>query len=146
MDEKATRIYNLAQPFRFYMFGNAVQTNAPHSMLRVFCLQLGGLEHDCILTADILDLTLIYQRSKSRRPTNKHNQNNTHTHTHAGVVDISLSASFCVSSDLLVDMLGVMASYSITVKELKMLFSMLRGDNGIWVSQWTLGGVLEGGC
>ncbi|KAK6317600.1 hypothetical protein J4Q44_G00130000 [Coregonus suidteri] len=32
----------------------------------------------------------------------------------------------------LVDMLGVMASYSISVKELKLLFSMLRGDNGIW--------------
>lgn len=36
--------------------------------------------------------------------------------------------------DLLVDMLGVLASYSITVKELKLLFSMLRGENGIWVS------------
>ncbi|KAM6985955.1 LOW QUALITY PROTEIN: neurobeachin a [Aplochiton taeniatus] len=35
-------------------------------------------------------------------------------------------------ADLLVDMLGVMASYSITVKELKLLFSMLRGDNGVW--------------
>ncbi|GAA6103272.1 neurobeachin isoform X1, partial [Tachysurus ichikawai] len=33
---------------------------------------------------------------------------------------------------LLVDMLGVLASYSITVKELKLLFSMLRGDNGVW--------------
>lgn len=32
-------------------------------------------------------------------------------------------------------MLGVLASYSITVKELKLLFSMLRGDNGIWVSK-----------
>ncbi|KAL8190907.1 UNVERIFIED_CONTAM: hypothetical protein K2H54_065672 [Gekko kuhli] len=29
-------------------------------------------------------------------------------------------------------MLGVLASYSITVKELKLLFSMLRGENGIW--------------
>lgn len=48
-----------------------------------------------------------------------------------------LSAFVCVFSllsDLLVDMLGVMASYSITVKELKLLFSMLRGENGIWVS------------
>lgn len=44
----------------------------------------------------------------------------------------------CVFLDLLVDMLGVMASYSITVKELKLLFSMLRGDNGIWVSWWML--------
>ncbi|XP_072433319.1 neurobeachin a isoform X6 [Chiloscyllium punctatum] len=35
-------------------------------------------------------------------------------------------------ADLLVDMLGVLASYSITVKELKLLFSMLRGENGFW--------------
>ena len=66
-----------------------------------------------------------------------------HTHTHTWVVTSLLSythfsAAACVSSDLLVDMLGVMASYSITVKELKLLFSMLRGDNGIWVSWWTL--------
>lgn len=31
-------------------------------------------------------------------------------------------------------MLGVLASYSITVKELKMFFSMLRGEGGLWVS------------
>lgn len=36
-------------------------------------------------------------------------------------------------TDLLVDMLGVLASYSITVKELKLLFSMLRGEGGLWV-------------
>lgn len=36
-------------------------------------------------------------------------------------------------TDLLVDMLGVLASYSITVRELKLLFSMLQGDGGIWV-------------
>ncbi|XP_030632108.1 neurobeachin isoform X2 [Chanos chanos] len=35
-------------------------------------------------------------------------------------------------ADLLVDMLGVLASYSITVKELKLLFSLLRGDGGVW--------------
>lgn len=35
--------------------------------------------------------------------------------------------------DLLVDMLGVLASYSITVKELKMLFNMLQGEEGFWV-------------
>lgn len=33
-------------------------------------------------------------------------------------------------------MLGVLASYSITVKELKLLFSMLRGEGGLWVSHW----------
>ena len=31
-------------------------------------------------------------------------------------------------------MLGVLASYSITVKELKLLFSMLRGEGNLWVS------------
>lgn len=38
-------------------------------------------------------------------------------------------------ADLLVDMLGVLASYSITVKELKLFFSKLQGENGQWVSQ-----------
>ncbi|XP_078683644.1 neurobeachin-like isoform X8 [Branchiostoma floridae x Branchiostoma belcheri] len=33
---------------------------------------------------------------------------------------------------LLVDLLGVLASYSITVKELKILFGMLKGDKGTW--------------
>ncbi|KAI8508856.1 hypothetical protein Bbelb_139550 [Branchiostoma belcheri] len=35
-------------------------------------------------------------------------------------------------ADLLVDLLGVLASYSITVKELKILFGMLKGDKGTW--------------
>nr|XP_057936358.1 neurobeachin-like isoform X2 [Doryrhamphus excisus] len=35
-------------------------------------------------------------------------------------------------ADLLVDMLGVLASYSITVKEVKLLFSRLRGEGGLW--------------
>lgn len=38
-----------------------------------------------------------------------------------------------VLSDLLVDMLGVLASYSITVKELKLYFSKLQGEKGQWV-------------
>lgn len=38
-------------------------------------------------------------------------------------------------SDLLVDMLGVLASYSITVKELKLFFSKLQGEKSQWVSQ-----------
>lgn len=38
-------------------------------------------------------------------------------------------------ADLLVDMLGVLASYSITVKELKLFFSKLQGEKGQWVSQ-----------
>lgn len=41
----------------------------------------------------------------------------------------------CVLADLLVDMLGVLASYSITVKELKLFFSKLQGERGQWVSQ-----------
>uniref|UniRef100_A0A8C6LR58 Neurobeachin n=1 Tax=Nothobranchius furzeri TaxID=105023 RepID=A0A8C6LR58_NOTFU len=35
-------------------------------------------------------------------------------------------------ADLLVDMLGVLASYSITVKELKVFFSKLQGEKGQW--------------
>ncbi|XP_061828501.1 neurobeachin-like isoform X1 [Nerophis lumbriciformis] len=35
-------------------------------------------------------------------------------------------------ADLLVDMLGVLASYSITVTEVKLLFSMLQGEGGLW--------------
>ena len=38
--------------------------------------------------------------------------------------------------DLMVDMLGVLASYSITVKELKLFFSKLQGDRGQWVSDF----------
>nr|XP_014344051.1 PREDICTED: lipopolysaccharide-responsive and beige-like anchor protein [Latimeria chalumnae] len=35
-------------------------------------------------------------------------------------------------ADLLVDMLGVLASYSITVRELKLFFSKLQGEKGQW--------------
>ncbi|TRY83113.1 hypothetical protein DNTS_028438 [Danionella cerebrum] len=35
-------------------------------------------------------------------------------------------------ADLLVDMLGVLANYSITVKELKLFFSKLKGEQGQW--------------
>lgn len=37
-----------------------------------------------------------------------------------------------VVADLLVEMLGVLASYSITVKELRMLFALLKAKNGEW--------------
>ena len=37
-------------------------------------------------------------------------------------------------SDLLIDMLGVLASYSITVKELKLLFGTMKAVNRKWVS------------
>ena len=36
--------------------------------------------------------------------------------------------------ELLVDMLSLLASYNITVKELKQLLSMLKGERGKWVS------------
>lgn len=32
-------------------------------------------------------------------------------------------------------MLGVLASYSITVKELKLLFGAMKASNGKWVSE-----------
>lgn len=38
------------------------------------------------------------------------------------------------SADLLIEMLGVLASYSITVKELKLLFGAMKANNGKWVS------------
>lgn len=73
------------------------------------------------------------------------------THSHKHILALSLLICLCFffffSIDLLVDMLGVMASYSITVKELKLLFSMLRGDNGIWVSgNCEASGVLDRVC
>jgi hypothetical protein len=41
----------------------------------------------------------------------------------------------CFFSDLLVDMLGVLASYNLTVRELKLFFSKLQGDKGQWVKR-----------
>uniref|UniRef100_A0A8C9WT97 Neurobeachin n=1 Tax=Scleropages formosus TaxID=113540 RepID=A0A8C9WT97_SCLFO len=60
---------------------------------------------------------------------------NLQTSTEVGLIQRVLMRMSTVDdmiADLLVDMLGVLASYSITVKELKLLFSMLRGDNGVW--------------
>lgn len=36
--------------------------------------------------------------------------------------------------DLLIDMMGVLASYSITVKELKLFFAAMKAVNNKWVS------------
>lgn len=36
-------------------------------------------------------------------------------------------------TDLLIEMLGVLASYSVTVKELKQLFGAMKAVNGKWV-------------
>jgi hypothetical protein len=41
--------------------------------------------------------------------------------------------SLHLSPDLLIDLLGALASYSITVKELKVLFTHLKARNGKWV-------------
>ncbi|XP_037545772.1 lipopolysaccharide-responsive and beige-like anchor protein [Nematolebias whitei] len=43
-----------------------------------------------------------------------------------------ISAADSMIADLLVDMLGVLASYSITVKELKLFFSKLQGEKTQW--------------
>uniref|UniRef100_A0A8B9LQ11 Neurobeachin b n=1 Tax=Astyanax mexicanus TaxID=7994 RepID=A0A8B9LQ11_ASTMX len=60
---------------------------------------------------------------------------NLQTCTEVGLIQLVLIRMSSVDdmiADLLVDMLGVLASYSITVKELKLLFSMLRGEGGLW--------------
>ncbi|XP_074072133.1 neurobeachin isoform X1 [Macrotis lagotis] len=60
---------------------------------------------------------------------------NLQTSTEVGLIEqvlLKMSTVDDMIADLLVDMLGVLASYSITVKELKLLFSMLRGESGIW--------------
>ncbi|XP_043969735.1 lipopolysaccharide-responsive and beige-like anchor protein [Gambusia affinis] len=43
-----------------------------------------------------------------------------------------ISTTDSMIADLLVDMLGVLANYSITVKELKLFFSKLQGEQGQW--------------
>ncbi|XP_074536226.1 neurobeachin isoform X1 [Halichoeres trimaculatus] len=60
---------------------------------------------------------------------------NLQTSTEVGLIQqvlLKMSSVEDMIADLLVDMLGVLASYSITVKELKLLFSMLRGEAGVW--------------
>lgn len=42
---------------------------------------------------------------------------------------------FIFLADLLIEMLGVLASYSITVKELKLLFGCMKAQNGKWVRE-----------
>ncbi|XP_056418795.1 lipopolysaccharide-responsive and beige-like anchor protein isoform X2 [Hyla sarda] len=52
-----------------------------------------------------------------------------------GLVELVLNSIDKVDgmiADLLVDMLGVLASYSITVRELKLFFSKLQGEKGHW--------------
>nr|XP_032812267.1 neurobeachin-like isoform X5 [Petromyzon marinus] len=55
--------------------------------------------------------------------------------TEVGLIELvlrRLASTDDMIADLLVDMLGVLASYSITVRELKLLFSMLHGHDGVW--------------
>ncbi|XP_029007052.1 lipopolysaccharide-responsive and beige-like anchor protein isoform X4 [Betta splendens] len=55
--------------------------------------------------------------------------------TEVGLIQLVLQRVTTTDSmiaDLLVDMLGVLASYSITVKELKLFFSKLQGEKGQW--------------
>ncbi|XP_040274469.1 lipopolysaccharide-responsive and beige-like anchor protein [Bufo bufo] len=55
--------------------------------------------------------------------------------TEVGLVELVLNRISKVDgmiADLLVDMLGVLASYSITVRELKLFFSNLQGEKGHW--------------
>uniref|UniRef100_A0A3Q4MDJ8 Neurobeachin n=1 Tax=Neolamprologus brichardi TaxID=32507 RepID=A0A3Q4MDJ8_NEOBR len=55
--------------------------------------------------------------------------------TEVGLIQLVLQRISTIDSmiaDLLVDMLGVLASYSITVKELKLFFSKLQGERGQW--------------
>ncbi|XP_042340438.1 lipopolysaccharide-responsive and beige-like anchor protein isoform X5 [Plectropomus leopardus] len=55
--------------------------------------------------------------------------------TDVGLIQLVLqriSTTDSMIADLLVDMLGVLASYSITVKELKLFFSKLQGEKGQW--------------
>ncbi|KAM9733236.1 neurobeachin isoform 4-T4 [Menidia menidia] len=60
---------------------------------------------------------------------------NLQTSTEVGLIRqvlLRMSSVEDMIADLLVDMLGVLASYSITVKELKLFFSMLQGEGGVW--------------
>ncbi|XP_061574417.1 lipopolysaccharide-responsive and beige-like anchor protein isoform X2 [Cololabis saira] len=55
--------------------------------------------------------------------------------TDVGLIHLVLQRTSTTDSmiaDLLVDMLGVLASYSITVKELKLFFSKLQGEKAQW--------------
>nr|XP_017035232.1 neurobeachin isoform X11 [Drosophila kikkawai] len=55
--------------------------------------------------------------------------------TDVGLIEhvlVRLQRSETVVADLLIEMLGVLASYSITVKELKLLFGTMKANNGKW--------------
>lgn len=60
------------------------------------------------------------------------NKNRTLTRRHVFIARLTTRPPF---SDLLIEMLGVLASYSITVKELKLLFGAMKAVNGKWVSK-----------
>lgn len=54
------------------------------------------------------------------------------------LIQIRAFILFFSLSDLLVDMLGVLASYNLTVRELKFFFSKLQGEKGKWVNNFVI--------
>lgn len=50
------------------------------------------------------------------------------------LLDMHVEFLSVLFSDKLVELLGILSSYSITVKELKTLLATLKGVNGKWVS------------
>ncbi|CAG9803570.1 unnamed protein product [Chironomus riparius] len=55
--------------------------------------------------------------------------------TEVGLIEhvlLRLNKADVVVADLLIEMLGVLASYSVTVKELKLLFGAMKANNGKW--------------
>ncbi|CAG5119913.1 unnamed protein product, partial [Candidula unifasciata] len=65
----------------------------------------------------------------------KKSRRNLHACTEVGLIGralVLLREADEVTADLLIDMLGVLASYSITVKELKDMFALLKARSGVW--------------
>uniref|UniRef100_A0A8C4X293 Neurobeachin n=1 Tax=Eptatretus burgeri TaxID=7764 RepID=A0A8C4X293_EPTBU len=85
------------------------------------------LQHcDCTCQAEVWSMFTAILRKSMR---------NLQACTEVGLIELVLHRLLHADdmiADLLVDMLGVLASYSITVRELKLLFSMLHGKEGVW--------------
>ncbi|CAL1540734.1 unnamed protein product, partial [Lymnaea stagnalis] len=65
----------------------------------------------------------------------KKSRRNLHACTEVGLISRALDLlkdADEVTADLIIDMLGALASYSITVKELKYMFALLKARNNIW--------------
>uniref|UniRef100_UPI00358E9994 neurobeachin-like n=1 Tax=Myxine glutinosa TaxID=7769 RepID=UPI00358E9994 len=85
------------------------------------------LQHcDCTCQAEVWSMFTAILRKSMR---------NLQACTEVGLIELVLHRLVNADdmiADLLVDMLGVLAGYSITVRELKLLFSMLHGKEGVW--------------